>query len=64
MPFKMNRVIITLKFFSDEYLFHTISNDKEMSTKIIVQAKTIIEPGGVHAGRFIVWYHTLPVLAK
>ena len=38
--------------------------DKEVKIKIIVQANTINEFDGVHAGRLMVLYHDLPVSAK
>jgi hypothetical protein len=60
----MNRAIMIVKFFSDEYLFQIISRDKELRINIIVQAKTIIEAEGVQSGRLIVLYHALPVSAK
>lgn len=60
----MNRAIITPKFFSDECLFQSMRRDKELRTKIIVQAKTITEPEGVQSGRLIVLYHDLPISAK
>jgi hypothetical protein len=60
----MKSKIIILNFFSEEYLFQIISNDIELSTKIIVQANTIREPDGVQSGRLIVLYHALPVSAK
>jgi hypothetical protein len=60
----MNKVIIIVKFFSDEYLFHIISRDIEIRTNIIVQANTINEPEGVQSGRIKVLYHALPVSAK
>lgn len=41
-----------------------MSSDIELSTKIIVQTNTIIEPDGVQSGRLIVLYHALPVSAK
>jgi hypothetical protein len=61
---RTNRAIISAKFFSDEYLFQIINKDSELSIKMIVQAKTIIEPEGVQSGRLIVLYHALPVSAK
>jgi|WetSurSiteA1Bulk_404760.scaffolds.fasta_scaffold01519_3 hypothetical protein len=57
-------MIMTLKFFSDAYLFQIIRRDEELRIKIIVHAKTITEPDGVQSGRLIVLYHALPASAK
>ena len=56
--------IITLNFFCFEYLFHIIRIESEVNIKIIVQAITINELEGVHAGRLIVLYQTFPESAK
>jgi hypothetical protein len=52
--------IISLKWIFPENLFQTIKADMVVSIKIIVQAKLIMEPGGVKVGRFIVLYHSIP----
>jgi len=64
MAFRTKSIIINPNFFSDEYLFQIIRMDKEVKIKIIVQANTINEFDGVHAGRLMVLYHDLPVSAK
>jgi len=40
--------------------FHVNSADAAVSIKIIVQINPISCPGGVHAGRLMVWYHSIP----
>lgn len=60
----MKRAITIPKFFSDECLFQIIRRAIELSTNIIVHAKTINEPEGVQSGRLIVLYQALPVSAK
>ena len=64
--FRINKVIINLKFFCAEYLFHTIKTATELKIKITAHAATINVFDGVHihTGRLIVLYHTLPVCAK
>ena len=66
MAFRINKVIINLKFFCAEYLFHTIKTATELKMKITVHAININVFDGVHIhiGRLIVLYHTLPVCAK
>lgn len=56
--------MIKWKFFAEEYLFQMMRIDSEVKAKIIVQARTINEPEGVHSGRFRVLYQVLPVSAK
>ena len=64
--FRINKIIINLKFFCAEYLFHTIKTATELKMKITVHAISIIVSDGVHIhiGKLIVLYHTLPVCAK
>ncbi len=62
--FRINKAIINLKFFCAEYLFHTIKTATELKMKITVHAISINVLDGVHVGRLIVLYHTLPVCAK
>jgi len=64
--FRINKVIINLKFFCAEYLFHTIKTAKELKMKITIHIISISELDGVHIhmGRLMVLYHTLPVCAK
>ena len=64
--FRINKVIINLKFFCAEYLFHTIKTATELKMNITAHAATInvLEGVHIHIGRLIVLYHTLPVCAK
>jgi hypothetical protein len=64
--FRINKVIINLKFFCAEYLFHTIKTAKELNMKITIHTISIIVFDGVHIhiGRLIVSYQILPVCAK
>jgi hypothetical protein len=63
---RINKVIINLKFFCWEYLFHTIKTARELKMKIKVHTISIIIFDGVHIhiGKLIVLYHNLPVCAK
>ncbi len=64
--FRINKVIINLKFFCAEYLFHTIKTAIELKMKITVHVNSISVLDGVHIqiGGLIVLYHTLPVCEK
>ena len=63
---RINRVIISLKFFCAEYLFHTIKMAIELKMKITAHVISISVLDGVqiHIGRLIFSYHNLPVCAK